>query len=60
MPPEAQELRELLGERRLLQDVLALVRRYDGPLPVPLLDAVLRDTSSMRPITPAEGCRLPS
>lgn len=52
----AGERHTLLWERRLLLDVLALVRRCDGRPPVPLLDAVLNGTGAAPAVLPAQ-CR---
>lgn len=57
MAVTAQDRHELLRERRLLQDVLALVRRCDGCPPVALLDAVLGGSSPVRPVLPPRRCR---
>ena len=54
MPISAGERHELLRERRLLQDILALIRRFDACPPVPLLDAVLSGTSAVRPVLPTQ------
>ncbi len=49
-PP--RPLHDLLAERRLLDDVLALIGRCDGPPPSPLLDAVLQGAVS--PLLPRQ------
>ncbi len=54
MPISAGERHELLRERRLLQDILALIRRFDACPPVPLLDAVLSGISTVRPVLPTQ------
>ncbi len=54
MPISAGERHEWLRERRLLQDILALIRRCDACPPVPLLDAVLSGTSAVRPVLPTQ------
>ncbi len=54
MPISAGERHELLRQRRLLQDILALIRRCDACPPVPLLDAVLSGTSAVRPVLPTQ------
>lgn len=59
MPVEARERRRLLHERRLLRNVVALARRCPGPLPLPLLDAVLRHRRPVRPLLPGD-CSRPS
>jgi len=48
------ELQELVWEQRLLRDVVRLARRCDGPVPTPLLDAVLAGTSAVRPVLPRQ------
>lgn len=54
MAATAGERHELLQERRLLQDILALIRRCHACPPVPLLDAVLSGTSAVRPALPTQ------
>jgi hypothetical protein len=46
---------DLLHERRLLRDVVAVARRCEHCVPLPVLDAVLRGTSAVRPVVPAQS-----
>lgn len=48
----AEDLRVLVEEQRLLREVVGLVRRCDGPAPVPLLDVVLGGRGPVRPVVP--------
>ncbi len=54
---QGRELHDLVGERRLLRDVVRLSRRCDGPAPRALLDAVLAGTSAVRPVLPVQRSR---
>ena len=45
-----QDLPEMAREQRLLRDLVAVVRRCDGPLPQPVLDAVLTGRCAVRPL----------
>jgi hypothetical protein len=49
---QVQDVRELAREQRLLRDLVAVVRRADGRLPEPVLDAVLAGTCAVRPVLP--------
>lgn len=52
-----QDLQAMLGEQRLLREVVRLARRCDGCPPPATLDAVLAGTGPVRPVVPVQRRR---